>query len=133
MILVLSQNKPIQFLLNNLFKRRFGSIQVNHSSAAISAVKSMPSIQMVIVDLDGETESLAAFARYVGQSALFDLPLIIIGNEKSIQGFQMQTAFDHRMQFFAKPFSPKQLLEGAESVLAPLKEIHTNHLLKLVS
>ena len=133
MILVLSQNKPIQFLLNNLFRRRFGTIQVNHSSAAILTLKSMPLIKMVIVDLDGETESLAAFARYVDQSAIFDLPIIVIGNEESIQEFQRQKAFSNRLQFFAKPFSPKQLLEAAQSALSPLKEIHTNPLLKLVS
>lgn len=133
MILVLSQNKPIQFLLNNIFKRRFGSIQVNSPSIAISAIKSHQSIEMIIVDLDGDFESLAAVAKYVGQSAIFELPLLIIGGNDSIQRFQQESNAGNRNQYFAKPFSPKLLLESAEAMLSPVNKIHTGNLLKLVS
>jgi CheY-like chemotaxis protein len=118
MILVVSQNRPIQYLIHNQLRKKYKHSFTN-AGKALQTLKNTESIHLVIADLDSDTEAVSALCRYLLGSYMHTVPLILLGTEASIQQFSNIETTRQPDAIFHKPFNPEHLAQQIEQLAPP--------------
>jgi len=114
-ILSVNGNKAMHYLLKTIFKNEYGFIPVTDAYHAMYQLKTNNNINLLIVDVDYETEQSWEMIQHIKTSKLHQIPVIVLTttNDDTIKNKCYEFGID---DVFFKPFNPIDLVAAVKSL-----------------
>lgn len=116
-IVSINSNKPMNYLLQTVFKRKYELIPVEDVFQAMHQVKTKENVRLMIVDVDFDTLKCWDLIQHIKTSQLFSMPVVVLTthNTEDFRAKCYETGVD---EIFFKPFDPADLLNTVSEVMA---------------
>ena len=116
-ILSINGNKSMNYMLQTVFSsKKYKLIPVSNALDGMSVLKRQKEIELIIIDLDYNSEENLDFIRHISNSWLYLRPIVILKSGEIENGIlSPNISYD----FYLKPFSPVHLLKAVDSLLVP--------------
>lgn len=119
-ILSINGNRSMNILLQTVLAKRHKLILVSDAFQAMYQMKHHPDIDLIIVDMDYQTQENRDFIEHVQTSCLYAKPVIVLSSNKtdteageSLTQYQVYTCF-------TKPFNPLELVRCINELTNPV-------------
>lgn len=119
-LLVVNDNKPMCFLMQTIFQKKYTVICVPNAFNAMYELGRDTQIEVIIVDLDFHVKESWNFIQHINSSSLYgNIPVIVIGsdNEEQTKIKCMELGV---IKYFLKPFHPINLIEAVDTLMGSI-------------
>lgn len=116
-ILSINGNKPFNYILKTVLSERHLVTLASDPISGLRFMKTSADVDLIIIDMDLHQDEAFDFIRYIKTSMLFSKPVVMLSSADAddlipeLDGFEIN-------QFFKKPFSPVDLVQAVEMILA---------------
>lgn len=119
-LLVVNENRPMRFLLETIFHRKYRVTCVPNAFSAISELNRDTSIEAVIVDIDFFPKESWGLIQHISSSNLLgSIPVIVIGTAND-EETRIQCMEYGVVKYYAKPFHPINLMETVDTLMGSI-------------
>jgi CheY-like chemotaxis protein len=114
-ILSINGNKAMHYLLQTIFENEYEFIPAMNVYHGMHQLKNLKNIQLMIIDVDFETEQSWEMVHHIKTSKLFQCPVMILttNNDDTIKNKCYELGID---DVFFKPFNPVDLITAVKSL-----------------
>lgn len=118
-ILSINGNKSMNFLLQTVLSTRYNLIPVSDVFQGMNELKRNPEIELIIIDVDYNSQENADFIQHIKTSGLYQgTPIVALTSNDKVQNNPLLAI--HVNKFFHKPFSPQEMEKNIfEMLYAP--------------
>lgn len=113
-ILSINGNKPMNFLLKSFLSEKYKIITADDVSEGISSLK-RKDIELIIIDLDSNTNENLDFIHYIRSSWIYKRPFIVLSSKESVVNNLNKEIFINSL---LKPFNPVDLLNMTDQLVS---------------
>lgn len=113
-ILSINGNKPMNFLLKSFLSEKYKIITADDVSEGISNLK-RKDIELIIIDLDSNTNENLDFIHYIRSSWIYKRPFIVLSSKESVVNNLNKEIFINSL---LKPFNPVDLLNMTDQLVS---------------
>lgn len=112
-ILSINGSKPMNYLLKTFLSQNYETITATAVEEGIPHLKSK-NIELIIIDLDTQTQENIDFIHFIRESWLFKKPFIVLSSDKHIVNELSKEMF---VNSITKPFNPLDLLKMTDQLV----------------
>ena len=115
-VLSINGNKPMNYMLQTVLSRKYKIIAVADVFQGMQQLKSNEAIELIVADVDFNTEDSWEFIQHIKSSWIYSRPIIVLTSDKNLFSSEKAAAsgVDY---FFQKPFSPMDLIKTIDALL----------------
>lgn len=127
-ILSINGNRSMNILLQTVLAKRHKLILVSDAFQAMYQLKHYPNIDLIIVDMDYQTQENRDFIDHVQTSCLYAKPVIVLSSNKTDSEAGELLTEAQVYHCFTKPFNPLELVRCINELMksAPVQIINKN-------
>lgn len=115
-VLSINGNKPMNYMLQTVLSRKYKVSIVVDVFQGMQQLRSMETIELIIVDVDFNTDESWSFIKHIKSSWIYNRPVVVLTSDKS-PGAGEKVAEAGVDYCFQKPFSPVDLLKTIDALL----------------
>lgn len=117
-VLSINGNRAMNYILKTGFGSKYKVITVSNVYEASQELKRNNNIDMILVDVDYQTEECVDFVQHLNSSIMYSKPVILLGSShnKAIAE-KLEGAKDVR-ELFIKPFDPINLSKSIDGYVS---------------
>lgn len=114
-ILSVNGNKAMHYLLQTIFENEYELVPVTDVYKAMHQVRINKSFELIIIDVDYETEQSWDMIHHIKTSKLHQIPVMVLTTENNdmIKNKCYELGID---EVFFKPFNPVDLITAVRSL-----------------
>lgn len=119
-LLVVIENKPMRFLFETIFHKKYKVSSVPNAFNAMGELNQDSNIEVIIIDTDYDGPQAWNFIQHVSSSSLYgNIPIIVVGskNDEQIKIKCMELGV---VKYYAKPFHPINLMETVDTLMGSI-------------
>ena len=115
-VLSINGNKPMNYMLQTVLSRKYKIAAVTDVFQGMQQLKNNEAIELVVVDVDYNTDESWEFIQHIKSSWLYNRPVVVLTSDKT-QSAARKVA-EHNVDYlFQKPFSPVDLIKTIDALL----------------
>lgn len=111
-------------MLETVLSRKYKSVAAADVFQGMQLLKNNEAIELVIVDVDFNTEESWAFIQHIKSSLLYTRPVVVLTSEKTQIAAKNATSYSVDY-FFQKPFDPIDLIKTIDTLLFTSSSIYS--------
>lgn len=117
-VLSINGNRAMNYLLKTGFADKYKVITVSNVYEASQELKRNDKIEMILVDVDYQTEECVDFVQHLNSSTMYSRPVILLGSSQNKEiAEQLEGSKDVR-ELFIKPFDPINLSKSIDGFVS---------------
>ncbi len=117
-VLSINGNAAMNYILKTGFCDKYNVITVANVFEALRELKRNEKIEMVLVDVDYQTEECVDFVEHINSSTMYSCPVIILGSSRN-SGIAKNLRDIHKVrESFIKPFDPVNLSKSIDGFIS---------------
>lgn len=103
-------------MLQTVLSRRYKITAVPDVFQGMQQLRSNEAIELILVDVDFNTEDSWEFIKHIKSSWIFNRPIVVLTSDRTVAASETAAAsgVDY---FFQKPFSPVDLIKTIDALL----------------
>jgi CheY-like chemotaxis protein len=115
-LLSINGNKPMNYMLQTVLSRKYKITAVADVFQGMQQLEKNESIQLIVVDVDFNTEESWEFIQHIKSSWIYNRPVVVLTSNKtpSANDTIVSSSVDY---IFQKPFSPVDLIKTIDALL----------------
>lgn len=117
-VLSINGNTAMNYLLKTGFSDKYKVITVANVYEALQELKNNDKIDMILVDVDYQTEECVDFVQHLNSSTMYSLPVIILGSSHNREIAQKLESIRDVRELFIKPFNPINLSKSIDGFVS---------------
>ncbi len=117
-VLSINGNMAMNYLLKTGFSDKYKVITVANVYEALQELKNNDKIDMILVDVDYQTEECVDFVQHLNSSTMYSLPVIILGSSHNREIAQKLESIRDVRELFIKPFNPINLSKSIDGFVS---------------
>ncbi len=106
----------MNFILQTVLSRKYKFTAVADVFQGMEELKTNDSIELIVVDVDYNTEESWEFVQHIKSSWIYSRPVIVLTSDKSFLASEKAHETDVAY-YFEKPFSPMDLIKTIDALL----------------
>src|SRR5829696_8697086 len=115
-LLSINGNKPMNYMLQTVLSRKYKITAVADVFQGMQQLKKNEAIELIVVDVDFNTEESWEFIQHIKSSWIYNRPLIVLTSDRTV--FTSEKTTEYKVDyFFQKPFSPIDLIKTIDALL----------------
>lgn len=115
-VLSINGNKPMTYMLQTVLSRKYKINAVTDVYQGMQQLKKEEAIELVLVDVDYDTEESWEFIQHIKSSFIYNRPVVVLTSDNSL--LAGRKAAQLRVEYlFQKPFSPVDLIKTIDALL----------------
>lgn len=115
-VLSINGNKPMNYMLQTVLSRKYKIMAVSDVFQGVQQLKNNEAIELVLLDIDFNTDESWEFIRHIKSSWIYNRPLVVLTSDKTLTATGKAT--DAKVDYlFLKPFSPIDLIKTIDVLL----------------
>lgn len=118
-VLSITGNTAMNYLLKTSFSDKYKVIAVRNVYEALQELKQNQKIEMILVDVDYDTEECVDFVQHLNSSTMYSCPVILLGSSYNKEIAEKLESARGVRQLIMKPFNPinlSKLIDGFVSL-----------------
>jgi DNA-binding response OmpR family regulator len=115
-VLSINGNKPMNYMLQTVLSRKYKIAAVTDVFQGMQQLKNNEAIELVVVDVDYNTDESWEFIQHIKSSWLYNRPVVVLTSDKT-QSAARKVAEYNVDYLFQKPFSPVDLIKTIDALL----------------
>jgi CheY-like chemotaxis protein len=120
-ILSINGNKPFNYILKTVLSERHSVTVASDPISGLRFMKTSADVDLIIIDMDLHQDEAFDFIRYIKTSLIYSKPVVMLSSADAEEVVPELDGFEIH-QFFKKPFSPVDLVQAVDSILAQKNE-----------
>jgi CheY-like chemotaxis protein len=114
-ILSVNGNRAMHYLFQTIFREEYQLIPVSDVFRGMHQFRTNKNIELLIIDVDFETEQSWEMIHHIKTSKLYDVPVVILTstNNDTIKNRCYELGID---EVFFKPFNPVDVVSAVKSL-----------------
>ncbi len=117
-VLSINGNVAMNYLLKTGFSDKYKVITVANVFDALQELKRNEKIEMILVDIDHQTEECVDFVQHLNSSRLYSCSVIILGSSQNRELAKILSANKDVHDAFIKPFDPLNLSRSIDDLFS---------------
>lgn len=115
-LLSINGNKPMNYMLQTVLSRKYKITAVPDVFQGMQQLKYDEAIELVVVDVDFNTEESWEFIQHIKSSWIYNRPVVVLTSNKTL--FANDKIAEASVDYiFQKPFSPVDLIKTIDALL----------------
>lgn len=117
-VLSINGNTAMNYLLKTGFSDKYKVITVANVYEALRELKRNEKIEMILVDLDYQTDECVDFIQHLNSSTMYSCPVIILGSLHNKEIAEELEGIRDVRELFIKPFNPINLSKSIDGFVS---------------
>lgn len=117
-ILSINGNNAMNYLIKTGFSDKYKVITVANVFEAWQELNRNQKIQMILVDVDYQTEECVDFVQHLNSSTMYSCPVIILGSSQNREIAERLGSIRDVRELFIKPFNPINLSKSIDGFVS---------------
>ncbi len=117
-VLSINGNAAMNYILKTGFSDKYNVITVANVYEALCELKRNEKIEMVLVDVDYQTEECVDFVEHINSSTMYSCPVIILGSSQNRGIAKKLRDIKDVRELFIKPFDPVNLSKSIDGFIS---------------
>ncbi len=117
-VLSINGNTAMNYLLKTGFSDKYKVITIANVYEALQELKRNEKIEMILVDVDYQTEECVDFVQHLNSSTMYSCPVIILGSSHNKEIAEKLKSIGDVRELFIKPFNPINLSKSIDGFVS---------------
>lgn len=117
-VLSINGNTAMNYLLKTGFSDKYKVITVANVYEALQELRRNEKIEMILVDVDYQTEECVDFVQHINSSTVYSCPVIILGSSHNKEIAKKLESIKDVRELFIKPFDPITLSKSIDGFVS---------------